>query len=337
MFNFINELINQQEACKFDLIDMKKRLDSTISDVMALRQNLKLSIDDRNSIKREFELCQTEKNELIDKVNDLNNSLKKSDNDNKKLIESIVYLEKDLAESKIQSKDLHSKFELKHIEFNNVNNEMKQKNDSIDSLTKQINFYIKQKESDSMKVINLEKKLNALLRKFDDISKELNNSRGNETSLKNHISKLELSVQNVLSEKLILQKIIKKTSIQSNQFDMLEKQLDFQRIKCIHLTNELKTPVNIDRRRFIKSKYPKSYELLERNRIQQKRIFYLNNKIGKMQNIILASANEKYDIEKCQNESIMLKKKLTIIKRCNAVKIRKMKTNLVEHLLSKKK
>lgn len=114
---------------------------------------------------------------------------------------------------------------------------------------------------------------------------------------------------------------------------MLEKQLDFQRIKCSHLTNELKVPINIHRRRYINGKNPERYELLEKIHLQQKRIFYLNNKMGKMQKIITENADTKFGIQKATDESIKLKKKLTTLQRCNAIKMRKMKTDFVEQLL----
>lgn len=183
---------------------MKKRLDSAISEVMALRQKLKLSIEEKNSIKHDLELCQIDRNELSCKLKHVIDSLKKGENENQNLIESIVYLERDLAQSKNQSKVLSSKLELKQIEFGNVNKDVKQKNDAIDSLLKQAQFYIKQKESDSAKLNILQKEINTWVGKVDDVSKELINSKNNEASFKNHCIKMELSVKNMLSEKLLL-------------------------------------------------------------------------------------------------------------------------------------
>lgn len=334
--NVISELISQQEKAFLEQICLKKKLDSSIGNAMALRQSLKLLTEERDSLKNRIGVCKTEQNKLNRVLKQMKARLEKSDNENKKLIESIVYLERDVAQHKTRSGELLTDLELKHVEYANMNKDIVVKDKTLKSLEKDSQLLLKQKESNVAKMVGLEDGLKDSSLKLADLHKELNNSKSAEISYRYDISKLELRVRRLTTEKMLLQNVVKKLSDQVKQIKLLEKQLDLQRIKRVRVVNELKTPVNIHRWRFTKGRDPEKMELLNKVGLQQRRILNLVDSIGKIQNIKSDHTKLHFKVLHFRNQTLELRRKLGQNQRKCDIRTKRLKTILVEKILSDK-
>lgn len=317
-----------QEQCRLQSIDLNRRVEASVSEIIAMRRDIKILNKSIDEIEQDRRRINIEKDALTENVSRLEMNFNQAQKEIEQLKRTGIIQKTDLERSFTKNKMLNASLQEKSQEIIDLNNAISSSEKSVAKLYSRLEDRQNEKDFVGTQIIRRNDEIALLAEKLEVTQLALDRGESQYNDRLEDIRRLTIDSKNSRATVDVLKANAVKMENWKNRIAILERELEEKKFENARLLNELETPINVHRWRHLSGHDPNRMELIQKIQILQKRILNQTAVVADKEKMLIAANRlfNSFKMSLCDTKVITMKTELIKARRALNQRTKRLKS-----------